>query len=105
MPPSDSENCRFGKRCSTPENSRSTVVHIRLVANSAIATMNGGFDVSCGCLLPNEKPGTKPPEPKCSDSGVPASSHTANSGSQCRVWKEGRPRLVGASGKVKVRAT
>lgn len=56
MPPSESMNFRFGCRCNTPENTRSAVLHIRLVENVAIATANGAL----GSMEPvaKEKPGT-----------------------------------------------
>src|SRR5579875_237144 len=108
IPPSASEICRFGNRCSLPENSKSTVVHIRLVANRVVATAKGASGtVSCpgtGFTVEKEKPGTKEPEPKCSDTGIWASEQTCHNRSQWSLWKEGRPSGTGLSGKDTVRA-
>src|ERR1700689_681622 len=75
MPPSASENVRFGNFCSAPLNSRSTVVHIRFEENRIVGMTNGAiFDseaavisLAVGLSAMNEKPGTNEPDPQCSD--------------------------------------
>src|SRR5581483_2364067 len=108
MPPSARENCRSGNCWSLPENSRSTQDHIRLDENKVIATANGASGAlnSAGfmALAAKENPGTNEPEPKCSDSGMCASEHTRQRGSQWSVWNEGSPPGTGLSGKEIVRA-
>src|ERR1035438_1385741 len=97
MPPSASENCRSGNFCSAPLNSRSTVDHIRLEENRMVGTTNGAIfsaaafaiSLAVGFRAMNEKPGTNEPDPKCSDTGVPVSAHSAHSGSQWEVWNDG----------------
>src|SRR5271155_3181431 len=99
MPPPAGGNARFGNFCSAPLNSRSTVVHIRFEENRMVGMTNGAiFDSEAavissavGLKAMNEKPGTNEPDPKCSDTGVSVSEHSAQSGSQWSVWNEGRP--------------
>src|ERR1700735_4913748 len=112
MPPSASENVRFGNFCSAPLNSRSTVVHIRFEENRIVGMTNGAiFDseaaaisLAVGLSAMNEKPGTNEPDPKCSDTGVSVSAHRAHRGAQWSVWNDGRPSGTGESGNEIVRA-
>src|ERR1700733_11328182 len=108
MPPSASEIWRSGNCCNLPENSRSTVDHIRFVENSAVATAKGasGTAISPGTGLigEKEKPGTREPAPKCSDPGILASEQTCHKRSQWSEWNDGRPSGTGLSGNEIVRA-
>ena len=67
-----------------PENSRSTVVHIRLVENSAIATMNGASDVSMPGIgvLPKREAGHEAARPEVQRQRQSRLRHTAHNGSQ-----------------------
>src|SRR5580658_1810986 len=112
MPPSASEHVSLGNFCSLPLNSRSTVVHIRLEENRMVGTTNGAILVFAafpmfspvGFSAMKEKPGTNEPDPKCSDTSVSVSAHSAHSGSQWSVWNDGRPSGTGESGNEIVRA-
>src|SRR3984885_6078224 len=99
MPPSASENVRFGNFCSAPLNSRSTVVHIKFEENRMVGITHGAdldseaaaMSLPVGLRALNEKPGTTEPDPQCSDTGLSVSAHRAHSGSQWSVWNDGRP--------------
>src|SRR5215212_11794693 len=108
MPPSLSMILRLGCFCRTPEKTRSIVDHIRLVANEAMALMNGmsgaGAEGPARACAEKENPGTKLPDPKCRASGVSVSSRAFHIGSQWSEAKDGRPSGTGLSGKETVRA-
>src|SRR5689334_7638680 len=79
---------------------------MRFEENSTIGTANGASGVASlrGSRLDaeNENPGTKDPDPKCSETGIRASSQARQSGSQWSVWKDGCPSGTGLSGKLTV---
>src|SRR5829696_3948987 len=108
MPPSLSMILRLGCFCRTPEKTRSIDDHIRLVANEAMALMNGmsgaGAEGPARACAEKENPGTKLPDPKCRASGVSVSSRAFHIGSQWSDAKDGRPSGTGLSGKDTVRA-